>query len=110
MDINEKTIIDKIVLMIVSAFSPEKIILFGSRARGDHSPDSDYDILVIMKDLDDRIELATRLYREISTTDLPKKIDFLTISSARYEELKTSVGLIYRTINIEGKVIYEKHL
>src|SRR5215467_12493157 len=33
---------------IASEFHPEKIILFGSHARGDAKPDSDVDLLVIM--------------------------------------------------------------
>ncbi|MDR1871248.1 MAG: nucleotidyltransferase domain-containing protein [Deltaproteobacteria bacterium] len=110
MNIDEKAIIDKFVSVIVSAFSPEKIILFGSRARGDHTADSDYDILVIMKHLVDKIGLTIQLYSEIIHTDLPKNVDFLAISSARYEELKTSVAFIYKTIDEEGKVIYEKRL
>src|ERR1051325_10686552 len=38
---------EEIVRRIVKAVGPEKIVLFGSRARGDHRPDSDIDLLVI---------------------------------------------------------------
>lgn len=48
---------DKQTMMLLEAhlekikalFAPEKIILFGSRARGDHLNDSDIDLLVISK-------------------------------------------------------------
>jgi uncharacterized protein len=30
----------------------ERVVLFGSRARGDARPDSDYDMVVFLKDLD----------------------------------------------------------
>jgi predicted nucleotidyltransferase len=32
----------------------ERLVLFGSRARGDHLPDSDYDIAVFLSDIEDR--------------------------------------------------------
>jgi uncharacterized protein len=38
----------------------ERVVLFGSRARGDARPDSDYDVLVFLKDFD----LASR-HREM---------------------------------------------
>ena len=34
---------------IVDAFRPERVVLFGSRARGDHGPDSDIDLLVVTR-------------------------------------------------------------
>lgn len=37
-----------LVQRIVAAVQPQRIILFGSRARGDHRMDSDIDVLVIM--------------------------------------------------------------
>ncbi len=35
---------------MVDRFHPEAVILFGSRARGDHRPDSDWDVLVVVDD------------------------------------------------------------
>lgn len=40
--------IEQMVLQIVKRFDPERIILFGSAARGEAGPDSDVDLLVVM--------------------------------------------------------------
>lgn len=45
----EQNIIQHVVENLVREFSIERIILFGSRARGDGDEDSDYDFLVVMK-------------------------------------------------------------
>ena len=42
-------IIDEMVRRIVGRFDPEKITLFGSHARGTGGPDSDADLLVVMR-------------------------------------------------------------
>lgn len=39
----------------------EKVVLFGSRARGDAGPDSDYDIAIFLKDMPDRWREMDRL-------------------------------------------------
>lgn len=41
-------ILTEIVRRLVAAYQPERIYLFGSRARGDAGPDSDYDLLVVV--------------------------------------------------------------
>lgn len=39
----------------------ERVVLFGSRARGDARPDSDYDVAVFLRDMDDRWAELDRL-------------------------------------------------
>ncbi len=43
----DKKLLDPIVIKILSAGSPQKSVMFGSRARGEHSPQSDLDLLII---------------------------------------------------------------
>ncbi len=40
----------EIVRRLVDAYRPERIYLFGSAARGEAGPDSDYDLLVVVPD------------------------------------------------------------
>ena len=44
-------IIDQIVKLVTSRVSPERIVLFGSWARGDNNENSDIDILIVVKNL-----------------------------------------------------------
>jgi len=46
-------VLDEIVRRLVAIFQPERIYLFGSRARGDAGPDSDYDLLMVLDQLDE---------------------------------------------------------
>jgi predicted nucleotidyltransferase len=43
-------ILAEIVHRIIEAYQPERIYLFGSKARGDAGPDSDYDLLIVTPD------------------------------------------------------------
>ncbi|MFH1435349.1 MAG: nucleotidyltransferase domain-containing protein [Pseudomonadota bacterium] len=40
----------EIIRRLVEAYQPERIYLFGSKARGEDGPDSDYDIMVVVPD------------------------------------------------------------
>ncbi len=40
----------EVVRRLVAVFAPERVYLFGSRARGEESPDSDYDLMLVLPD------------------------------------------------------------
>jgi len=46
----DDSILSEIVRRLVAAYQPERIYLFGSKARGDAGPDSDYDLMVVVPD------------------------------------------------------------
>ncbi|MBL8291774.1 MAG: nucleotidyltransferase domain-containing protein [Bryobacterales bacterium] len=43
-------VLSEVVRLLVEVYHPERIYLFGSTARGDAGPDSDYDLMVIVPD------------------------------------------------------------
>ena len=55
--------LDQVVAQIVNVAHPEKIILFGSYARGDASENSDFDLLVIEREVTARREETVRIRR-----------------------------------------------
>jgi predicted nucleotidyltransferase len=99
-------IMDRIVTLITSKMAPEKIILFGSYARGDNGKNSDIDILILLKNLKNERKITGLLYKSLLTEDIPIPIDFLAIDYDKYNELKNKTGYIYKTIEQEGKVLY----
>ena len=48
--LTDDQILAEMVRRLKEAFQPERIYLFGSKARGDIGPDSDYDLLVVVPD------------------------------------------------------------
>jgi len=98
--------IDKIVPMIVSLVSPDKIILFGSYARGDYTDKSDIDLLIIKKNLKNGREINNILYRAFFDNKIDIPIDLISVDYNKYNELNNTIGYIYKTIKEEGKILY----
>jgi predicted nucleotidyltransferase len=69
----------QIVAFITSKITPERIVLFGSYARGDNREDSDIDILIIIKNLENERKITGTLYKELLKENISIPIDFLAI-------------------------------
>ena len=95
-----------VVERIVQGVQPDKIILFGSHARGDYKGESDYDICVIKEGVDHRRKLAQQIYRLLYGAGVP--VDIIVETPESFDELKDDSSLIYREIARNGKVLYEK--
>jgi predicted nucleotidyltransferase len=99
--------LDQIVSIIVSTVSPDKIILFGSYARGDYKKNSDIDILILKKGLKNEREVTGGLYMEFLNKDITMPVDLIAIDCDKYDALSNDIGYIYKTIKREGRVVYE---
>ncbi|MBI4664492.1 MAG: nucleotidyltransferase domain-containing protein [Verrucomicrobia bacterium] len=93
------------VRRLVEAADPRKIILFGSRARGDAREDSDLDLLVVKREVEDRVAEIVRLNRVLKGLILP--IELVVISERMFEELASTPGTVYFEAKREGEVLYE---
>src|SRR5262245_24644795 len=98
--------IRRMVRRIVSQFRPDRIILFGSHARGDAGPDSDVDLLVVMPVEGSRREKAVEIGVALHGIRLPK--DIIVTTPEAYETRKEIVGTIERPADREGKVLYAR--
>ncbi|MCL2218701.1 MAG: nucleotidyltransferase domain-containing protein [Chitinispirillia bacterium] len=98
----------QIVDFITSKVSPERIVLFGSYARGNYGKHSDIDILVVMKNLDNERKLTKSLYRALLNEDISTPVDIIAADYDRYNTLKDRTGLIYKTIEREGQLLYAR--
>jgi uncharacterized protein len=79
----------------------ERVVLFGSHGRGDAHPDSDYDVAVVLRDMDDRFQEIDRLADITSAIlyDTGEFIEALPYSAASYNDPR--MPLIY-AIRTEG--------
>jgi len=99
----DEKLLQEIVTRIVDAVAPEKIILFGSAARGQMGPDSDVDLLVI-KACDHRRKLAQLIYRSLHGIGIP--VDIVVATPDDIERHRDTIGYIYRPALRDGREIY----
>jgi predicted nucleotidyltransferase len=103
--VDEPTL-EQIADRIVAAFHPLRIIVFGSRARGDARPDSDLDLLVEMESelpAAERIRAVDRLFRP---RVWPLDVVVFTPEEAAWQREKRNS--LIQTAEREGKVLYER--
>ncbi|MDE0166845.1 MAG: nucleotidyltransferase domain-containing protein [Bryobacterales bacterium] len=96
--------LDEIIRRIVEVARPEKIILFGSAARGKMGPHSDVDLLII-KEGADVLELTGEIYMNLDGIGVA--IDAVVVTPGDVERYRDSHAVIIKPALREGRVIYE---
>lgn len=99
------TTMKEIIRRIVDTIRPEKIILFGSRARGDAHPGSDIDLLIITDSTEPRHRRSAPLYGALSDIMIP--MDIVAYNPEEVKEWEQVRQAFVTTAIHEGKVLYE---
>jgi uncharacterized protein len=100
----DPAILADIVKRVVEAANPEKIVLFGSAARGAMGPDSDLDLLVIKAGKFNRHRVTTAIYRNLSGAI---GVDAVVVTPEEVERYRDTHCLVICPAMREGKVVYE---
>ncbi len=103
-DIHKK--IEEMAQRLVEQFNPDKIVLFGSYARGDVGIDSDVDLLVVKSIVGSKREARIAMRMAVRGLGIAKDIVLATPEDiAKYQNV---VGTVIRSALNEGKVLYER--
>ena len=95
----------EIVRRLAEAYHPLQIYLFGSKARGTAGPDSDYDLLVVMRD-DAPPELQNSKLAYQTLWGVRGATDVLVCTEGWFRSRATVITSLPATVIREGKLLY----
>ena len=100
----DQALLDEIVRRIVEVARPERIILFGSTARGEAGPDSDLDLLVVKSGVAHARRLEGEIY--VNMFGLGVSVDIVVVAPEDLVAFRHKVGSIIRPALRDGREIY----
>lgn len=103
MTLKQETL-DDIIGRIVQAVQPERIILFGSAARGEMGRNSDVDLLIIKRS-ESSWNVMGQIYENLY--GVGAAVDAIVVSPEELERYKDSHALIIKPALQDGRVVYE---
>jgi predicted nucleotidyltransferase len=99
--------LDDLIAKIVARANPVQVWLFGSRARGDHDEDSDYDIMIVVDDSWPAGKAnAIEAYKLIEGRKIP--VDALMARQSTFVQDKGVIGTLSDIVWAEGKLLYDR--
>jgi predicted nucleotidyltransferase len=103
---NTPDLLESITRTIVERFHPRRIILFGSSARGEATPESDLDLFVEMETNARPPERAIEVSSVFGLR--PWSLDVVVYTPEEVQRLRKINGTLVSVIQAEGKVLYER--
>lgn len=101
----QDAILSEVVHRLVSILEPQRIYLFGSRARGEATEDSDYDLLAVVQHSDQpRHRRAQVVYKSLFGFRVP--LDVIVLTRAEFERELPVVASLSATAAREGHLLY----
>lgn len=95
----------EVVRRLIAAYRPERICLFGSHARGESGPDSDFDLMVVAPDDAPPTRLRSRLAYEV-LRGTGTAADIVVYSHHGFTSRLHIPGSLPATVEREGKLLY----
>src|SRR5215210_321585 len=96
-DEDEEVLLTEVVRRLVDNLHPERIYLFGSRARGDGHQDSDYDLMVLVGyEVERPYRLEQQAHRALREIRLP--VDVVVMNRERFDWLRTAAASLAATV------------
>jgi uncharacterized protein len=92
---------------VIAHFDPIRVILFGSRARGDAGADSDIDLLVVLADDAPAAKLGWRSAFE-ARKDFHRAVDIVPCRRRWFEDKREVIGSLAHMAAEDGVVVYER--
>ena len=97
--------LDEMVRRLVESFRPERIFLFGSRARGNETADSDYDLLMVVSDSPlPRYRRDQAAFRVLCGVGAGK--DVIVMTRREFDVKRSAVCSLPSIVEREGRLVY----
>jgi predicted nucleotidyltransferase len=101
----DRKLLREVVRRIRATAEPERIILFGSRARGEDRTGSDLDLLIVLNTALPRHKRPLPFYRALAGLGVAK--DIVVYTPEEVEDWKTASCSLVATALREGQILYE---
>jgi len=103
--IPNKKLLEEVTRRIVASVKPRRVLLFGSAARGRMNRNSDFDVLVVMREQVHRRQTAQKIYRNLRGSGIA--VDIVVATENDLKKYGKRAGTILKTALQEGRILYE---